>query len=77
MVYASLARRRVVRKAPQLAAEAAAAKAAHPCAQPRAPDGPVKRERGSRLAEAVEVSPNPYPLSLSQGAASRFCSWPG
>ena len=61
MVYASLARRRVVRKAPQLAAAAAAAKAAHPCAQPRTPDGPVKRERGSRLAEAVEVSPNPIP----------------
>ncbi|KAK9826081.1 hypothetical protein WJX81_000287 [Elliptochloris bilobata] len=81
MVYASLARRRVVRKAPQLAAEAAAAKAAHPCTHLRAPEGALKRERGSRLAEAVEAREgrplrqrSPVAIAVTPRSPSLDCS---
>jgi len=73
MVYASMARRRVVRRAPQVAADAAAAKAARPCTQPRAPDGPVRRERGSRLAEAVEARPGDKPTLTHPHHPGRAC----
>lgn len=67
MVYASLARRRVVRKAPQREAGAVAAVAVHPCT--RLPDAPARRERGSRLAEAVEVLPLWSSVSVGRDAA--------
>jgi len=67
MVYASLARRRVVRKAPQREAGAVAAAAVHPCTRP--PDAPARRERGSRLAEAVEVLPPWSSVPVGRAAA--------
>ncbi len=70
MVYASLARRRVVRKAPQREAGAVAAAAVHPCT--RLPDTPARRERGSRLAEAVEVLPPWSSVAVGRAAAVGF-----